>query len=101
MRRPDGYSTIVGDFRATDVKIIDRLTGLSFTGAEVDTFQCGHCQRTVHVPPRADPASIGGGCRICQRNICPQCVAKGTCDPFEEKIARQERLAEYERLSKL
>lgn len=95
MRNPDGHVTIVGDLRPEDVSIVDGHTGLTHIEREIDVFQCGHCQATVHVPPRADPASIGGGCRICQRNICPKCVDRGICVPWEEMIARQEARRSY------
>jgi hypothetical protein len=63
---------------------------------ESDGFVCAHCQRAVFVKPMADPADFGGFCRICGGSdylsglICPQCEAKGTCDPFEEKLRRVE-----------
>lgn len=57
---------------------------------ESDAFTCGHCNRIVPVPPYTDPASIGGRCGVCDSLICPECVAKGTCDPLEEKLARAE-----------
>lgn len=95
MRRPDGYVTIVGDFRAGDVTVVDPLTRQRHVATEIDTFSCGHCQRIVHVPPRADPASVGGGCYVCQRNICPRCVNLGFCRPWEEMIASMEARRSY------
>lgn len=52
---------------------------------ECDTFTCGHCQRVVHVPPRCDPADMGGLCKVCMAPICPRCLDKG-CTPFEKAL---------------
>ena len=90
MRKADGYASIVGDIRTGEPTVIDLSTGVIHTEAEVDTFVCGHCQRAIHVKPYQDAASVGGGCRLCQRNICPKCVDRGLCDPWEEMIARME-----------
>lgn len=56
---------------------------------ECDTFKCNHCQYTVHVPPRADPAEMGGHCRLCDKLICPRCVGK-ECTPFMKAIEIEE-----------
>lgn len=74
MRRPQGYATISGP---------DKVV-------ECDTFTCAHCQRIVHIPPRCDPANIGGHCRLCDGLICPSCVGKG-CTPWERKMEEAER----------
>jgi hypothetical protein len=60
------------------------------TIAEMDSFSCGHCNRIVHVRPKADPAEVGGLCKCCMRLICPHCLDTGTCDPIERKLERQE-----------
>ena len=57
---------------------------------ENDTFTCRHCQRVVDVPHMGKPEDVGGLCTICMGAICPRCVAKGACDPFEEKLKRME-----------
>jgi hypothetical protein len=36
------------------------------------------------------PEDAGGLCTVCTGAICPRCVAKGACDPFEEKLKRME-----------
>lgn len=95
MRRPDGYATIVGDVRPGDVTLIDLHTGERHVETEVDTFACGHCQRVTHVRPYQRPEDIGGGCRICQRNICGPCVDKGICVPWEEMVAKMEARRSY------
>lgn len=69
-----------------------RITGPDGT-REHETFTCAHCQRIVHVPPRADPASMGGVCKQCMGLICPACAARGRCDPFERKLEREEARA--------
>ena len=66
---------------------------------EADAFTCGHCQKIVHVPVRADPADIGGLCKQCMTCICPKCVDKHTCTPWEKQMvemeAKQEALRSY------
>lgn len=76
MRQAQGYATLT-----------DRVTGN--VTHERDTFQCHHCSRIVHVPPKADPASIGGLCGHCVKLICPRCVG-GACTPWLEQLARME-----------
>ncbi len=56
---------------------------------EMATFTCGHCQAIRHVKPYCDPADLGGLCKICMGVVCEKCVGNG-CDPFEEKLKRQE-----------
>jgi len=58
---------------------------------ESDTFTCFHCGKVVIVKPKCDPADLGGFCRLCTKMICPRCVDKGTCDPFEKKLEREEK----------
>ena len=91
MRNPDGYATVVGDLSKGAPTLFDPHTGTRHSEMEVDTFQCGHCQRVVHVPPLADPAQVGGGCRICMSNICSRCVDLGTCSPWQAKMEEIER----------
>ena len=75
MRNPQGQATVFdGD---GEIKVRD-------------TFTCYHCNQVVHVPPRADPANIGGLCYGCFKLICPKCVAEGRCDPIEKKLERWE-----------
>ena len=66
--------------------------------AERDTFTCGHCQRIVLVEAGADPAELGGLCKVCDRLVCKYCVGKD-CTPWEEKMrqfeARYEALRSY------
>ncbi len=88
MRNPHGYATFVGDLARNDPTIVER--GVRHTEAEIDTFTCGHCNRVSHVLPRCDPADIGGLCKQCMELICPRCVAKATCTPWERKMEEAE-----------
>lgn len=57
---------------------------------QIDTFTCAHCNCVVQVPPRQDPAKIGGFCYGCTKLVCERCVATGKCDPIEKKLERAE-----------
>ena len=54
------------------------------------TFTCGHCASVVWVPPRADPADVGGLCKQCTTLICPRCVGRLVCVTLEQMLAMQE-----------
>ncbi len=70
MRKPQGYATLFEpDF-----------------SKECDTFTCGHCNGIVHVPPKADPTVMGGLCKQCMKLICPKCVERMTCTPWERQM---------------
>jgi hypothetical protein len=79
-RRPQGYAVIIDP---------------EFGTKEWDTFTCAHCGRLEHVmPPPALPT--GGTCALCgHKMICDGCVAKGTCDPLEKQLERQEKRARF------
>lgn len=88
--RANGYLIITDPERAT---------------VEHDTLRCVHCGSIVIVGRRpvagvvGDPAKpagdaaldLGGHCVLCHGPTCNRCHAKGTCDPFERKLARVER----------
>lgn len=57
---------------------------------EGETFMCGHCNRHTHIGPFQRPEDIGGMCKRCMKLTCPECAARGDCDPLEEKINRWE-----------
>ncbi len=78
MQRPGGQVTIVCDGGTR----------------EADTYSCGHCQRVVVVPAKADPANLGGMCYACMHLVCPACVAKAECTPIEKWLEQQERRAD-------
>lgn len=88
MRKPHGYATVVGDLRNGEPTVVER--GMRHTEMEIDTITCGHCNRIVHIPPKKDAADIGGLCKMCMQMICPTCVDKGVCVPFEKKLEAQE-----------
>ena len=86
MRNPTGYASVVG----AGVGHADPgLSSLDQWG-ECDTYTCKHCNKIVHVPVRADPADIGGLCKQCYGLICPQCLSKGNCTPWEAQMERME-----------
>jgi hypothetical protein len=69
MRHPGGYATFTSE------------DGVR----EMDTFTCAHCQKIVHVKPKASPDELGGFCRNCMKPVCPSCASKG-CTPFEKRL---------------
>lgn len=75
MRRPQGQATIVDPDAPT---------------IEMDTFTCAHCQQVRHVKVKERPEDVGGLCKMCMKLICPGCVDKAICDPFEKKLEREE-----------
>lgn len=89
MRKPHGYATIIGDVSSNAVKLITDLN-IRHTESEIDTYTCGHCNGIVHVPPQQDAADIGGLCKQCMDLICPRCVNKMTCTPWEKKMEKAE-----------
>lgn len=60
----------------------------------VESFTCGHCNFVTQVPPRMDPADMGGFCRMCTRLICAGCASAMTCDVIEKKLERAEARGE-------
>jgi uncharacterized protein CbrC (UPF0167 family) len=93
MRNPGGYAVITSPdptpvnfdrFRA------ERISAGTF---EADTFTCVHCNRVMHVKPRAPMDEFGSMCRNCMKMVCPRC-ADGPCVPFEKKLEMWERRSE-------
>lgn len=85
MRNAGGYAVITSP---TPSQVnFDRLRCESIgEGAfEADTFTCVHCNRVVHVRPRASPDEFGSMCRNCMKMICPRC-ADGPCTPFLKRL---------------
>lgn len=71
------------------------LIGVGDTGTvEVDTFTCSHCQYVTKVPPRCDPADLGGHCKSCDKLVCNKCVnimaRGGNCTPWEKQMIAME-----------
>jgi hypothetical protein len=65
-------------------------TDPSGVAQERDTFTCAHCNSVVFVEPAKDPASLGGFCRLCMKNVCAKCADAGKCEPFEKKLEKME-----------
>ncbi len=84
-RRRSGYAVITDDSGKT---------------WEADTLQCRHCQAQVHFKPHEkfvlpskraqEEADCGGFCMVCRSFICGPCSDTGKCEPFEEKLQREE-----------
>ncbi len=94
MRKAGGYAQVFGPSDRLD--FVDH-NGVTIKGGEADTFSCGHCGCIVHVPAFADPRSIGGGCRVCDKHICPRCVDAGNCKPLEKMLEEMESKAQFAR----
>ena len=95
MRNPHGYATIVGDLQRGAPTIVEG--GVRHHEVEIDTYTCNHCNCIKHVPVRADPSDIGGLCKQCMELICPKCVTKGTCTPWEQQMLIRESKAQFQR----
>lgn len=65
---------------------------------EHDTFTCKHCNKIVHVMPKAKPEDLGGLCKVCMGLTCPQCSGLG-CRPFEEQLKQWESKQDFLRQS--
>lgn len=90
MRNPGGYAVIVSPDRT-------RVNFDNFSCDEIgpgvterDSFTCIHCNRVVHVRPRAPMDEFGSMCRNCMKMVCPVC-ANGPCVPFLKKLDEAEK----------
>lgn len=98
MRNPGGYAVITSP-EPTRVNF-DRMRceEISAGTFEADTFTCVHCNRVVHVKPRATMDEFGSMCRNCMKMTCPTC-ADGPCVPFLKKLeiaeSRERTLRSY------
>lgn len=91
MRNPHGYVKITEGFHRLGGNVL----------AEMDTFQCSHCNRHVYVKAKANLDTLGNMCRSCMQMICPECVKRTTtviygqeiqgCVPWEKNMDIQER----------
>jgi hypothetical protein len=99
MRNPQGHAQILSPQRSK--AIFDRLRCVEINEGvtEVDTFQCAHCQRNIHVQPFARMDDFGSMCRLCMKMVGPEC-ANGPCVPFEKQLeiweARERARRSYE-----
>ena len=96
MRRPGGYGHVLScDGPSPQLK---DAYGREIP-PECDSLTCGHCNTVVFVRPRERPEDIGGMCYQCWSHVCPKCVEKATCRPFEKQLeaieARAEALRSY------
>lgn len=57
---------------------------------EHETFTCCHCNRIAVAPLPNEPPQDVTICHRCMQPTCPECTAKGGCDPFEKKLLRME-----------
>lgn len=90
MRNPQGYATII----SPDAAIVN-FDGLHCEAipaglTERDSFTCIHCNRVVHVKPKASMDEFGSMCRNCMKMVCPTC-ANGPCVPFLKKLDEMEK----------
>lgn len=98
MRNAGGYAIITSP--EPTVVNFDRLRCEEIPAGttERDSFTCVHCNRVVHVKPRASMDEFGSMCRNCMKMVCPHC-ADGPCVPFEKKLeaaeARDRALRSY------
>ena len=90
MRNPGGYAVIISPDPGTANFDRHRNEQLPAGTFEADTFTCCHCNRVIHVKPRAPMDEFGSMCRNCMKMVCPRC-ADGPCVPFEKKIEAEER----------
>lgn len=89
MRRPGGYAVIVSpDSQRVNFDHF-RCEQVPAGTFEADTFTCCHCNRVIHVKPKASMDEFGSMCRNCMKMTCPKCAA-GPCVPFEKKLEQME-----------
>ena len=90
MRNPGGYAVVVSPEQSRINLDGFRCETVSAGTFEADTFTCCHCNRVMHVKPRAPMDEFGSMCRNCMKMVCPKC-ADGPCVPFEKKLEAMER----------
>ena len=89
MRNAGGYAVITSP-EPTRVNFDRfRCEEVSVGAHEVDTFTCVHCNRVMHVKPRAPMDEFGSMCRNCMKMVCPTC-ADGPCVPFMKRLEQME-----------
>ena len=93
MRNEGGYSQIFfpdGRMRTT-VDLNGTKVQLNGSMLEASTYTCFHCNKVVHVLPKADVNAVGM-CRNCMKPICQECSNK-PCAPWEKKMQAEEARA--------
>lgn len=88
MRKAGGYAVITSP-EAAEINFGFRREFIRAGTFEADTFSCVHCNRVVHVKPKASMDEFGSMCRNCMKMVCPKC-ASGPCVPFEKKLEMAE-----------
>ena len=89
MRNPQGYATIISPDPSRVTFDRFRCEDISAGIVEIDTFTCVHCNKVMHVKPRANMDDFGSMCRNCMKMVCPTC-ASGPCVPFMKKLEMME-----------
>lgn len=90
MLRSGGYSIIVSPEEARVAFDKFRCEDIGRGTTECDTFTCVHCNKVMHVKPRASMDDFGSMCRNCMKMVCPKC-AGGACTPFMKKLELAEK----------
>jgi hypothetical protein len=97
MRNPGGYAFITSPVPQRIVLDGMRCEDIAEGVVEIDTFNCFHCSRVVHVRA-GEKTNEEYFCRNCMARICPPC-ADHPCVPFmkriEEEEERDRRLRSY------
>ena len=58
----------------------------------VEKLTCSHCQKIFNKPRQNEDM---GFCELCFAAICISCARLDRCDPFERKLERMERRAQF------
>jgi hypothetical protein len=99
MRNAGGYAVIVSPEpqQVTFDHLRCEQVGVGTT--EADTFTCAHCNRIIHVRPRAAPDEFGSMCRNCMKMVCPDAACNKDCIPFMKRIEQAEKKDMMRRLN--
>lgn len=100
MRNPQGYATIVSPEGSVAKLDNFRCQEIGAGLYEADTFTCVHCNRIIHVKPKASMDEVGSMCRNCMKMVCPTC-ADGPCTPFMKKIEAMEKRDQIRHLNEM
>lgn len=90
MRNASGYAVITSPEAATITLDRFRCEQIGAGVTEMDTYGCVHCNRVMHVKPKAPMDEFGSMCRNCMKMVCPKC-ASGPCVPFMKKLEAAEK----------
>ncbi len=90
MRNPQGYAVFTSPDAARVTLDKFQCDDISAGTTERDTFTCVHCNKVMHVKPKASMDEFGSMCRNCMKMVCPKC-ASGPCVPFMKKLELMEK----------